>query len=212
MGRGGSADEGNENEDAATDGAEGPADLPQDAIDKVHETSQSVSSSDADGSSASGGSRAKRAKRTGSGTDQQQLQLQLQLQSQSSTGSDDKEASSGGPEEAAIEDDSGAHSDSSSRSGGTRGGRANRAAARAARSLRRQAKIEKTTPLATVPAQATWAGAVAGTNAAPVPASPESLKRIHATAEDEVVKVKLNTGTLYLYKGFIRRAVFVRRY
>ena len=140
------------------------------------------------------------------------LQLQLQLQSQSSTGSDDKEASSGGPEEAAIEDDSGAHSDSSSRSGGTRGGRANRAAARAARSLRRQAKIEKTTPLATVPAQATWAGAVAGTNAAPVPASPESLKRIHATAEDEVVKVKLNTGTLYLYKGFIRRAVFVRRY
>jgi len=210
MGRGGSADEGNENEDAATDGAEGPADLPQDAIDKVHETSQSVSSSDADGSSASGGSRAKRAKRTGSGTDQQQLQLQLQ--SQSSTGSDDKEASSGGPEEAAIEDDSGAHSDSSSRSGGTRGGRANRAAARAARSLRRQAKIEKTTPLATVPAQATWAGAVAGTNAAPVPASPESLKRIHATAEDEVVKVKLNTGTLYLYKGFIRRAVFVRRY
>ena len=210
MGRGGSADEGNENEDAATDGAEGPADLPQDAIDKVHETSQSVSSSDADGSSASGGSRAKRAKRTGSGTDQQQLQLQLQ--SQSSTGSDDKEASSGGPEEAAIDDDSGAHSDSSSRSGGTRGGRANRAAARAARSLRRQAKIEKTTPLATVPAQATWAGAVAGTNAAPVPASPESLKRIHATAEDEVVKVKLNTGTLYLYKGFIRRAVFVRRY
>ena len=210
MGRGGSADEGNENEDAATDGAEGPADLPQDAIDKVHETSQSVSSSDADGSSASGGSRAKRAKRTGSGTDQQQLQLQLQ--SQSSTGSDDKEASSGGQEEAAIEDDSGAHSDSSSRSGGTRGGRANRAAARAARSLRRQAKIEKTTPLATVPAQATWAGAVAGTNAAPVPASPESLKRIHATAEDEVVKVKLNTGTLYLYKGFIRRAVFVRRY
>ena len=210
MGRGGSADEGNENEDAATDGAEGPADLPQDAIDKVHETSQSVSSSDPDGSSASGGSRAKRAKRTGSGTDQQQLQLQLQ--SQSSTGSDDKEASSGGPEEAAIEDDSGAHSDSSSRSGGTRGGRANRAAARAARSLRRQAKIEKTTPLATVPAQATWAGAVAGTNAAPVPASPESLKRIHATAEDEVVKVKLNTGTLYLYKGFIRRAVFVRRY
>ena len=77
---------------------------------------------------------------------------------------------------------------------------------------KRQAKIEKTTPLATVPAQATWAGAVAGTNAAPVPASPESLKRIHATAEDEVVKVKLNTGTLYLYKGFIRRAVFVRRY
>lgn len=29
--------------------------------------------------------------------------------------------------------------------------------------------------------------------------------------EEEVVKVKLNTGTLYLYKGVNRRAVFVRR-
>jgi hypothetical protein len=29
--------------------------------------------------------------------------------------------------------------------------------------------------------------------------------------EEEVVKVKLNTGTLYLYKGLHRRAVFVRR-
>lgn len=29
--------------------------------------------------------------------------------------------------------------------------------------------------------------------------------------DEEVVKVKLNTGTLYLYKGLHRRAVFVRR-
>jgi hypothetical protein len=37
-----------------------------------------------------------------------------------------------------------------------------------------------------------------------------SLKK-KAGKEEEVVKVKLNTGTLYLYKGLHRRAVFVRR-
>lgn len=37
-----------------------------------------------------------------------------------------------------------------------------------------------------------------------------SLKK-KSGKEEEVVKVKLNTGTLYLYKGLHRRAVFVRR-
>jgi hypothetical protein len=37
------------------------------------------------------------------------------------------------------------------------------------------------------------------------------MKKGAGGAEEEVVKVKLNTGTLYLYKGLNRRAVFVRR-
>ena len=38
-----------------------------------------------------------------------------------------------------------------------------------------------------------------------------TTKKGDAGKEEEVVKVKLNTGTLYLYKGLHRRAVFVRR-
>lgn len=38
-----------------------------------------------------------------------------------------------------------------------------------------------------------------------------STKKNAEGNEEEVVKVKLNTGTLYLYKGANRRAVFVRR-
>ena len=37
------------------------------------------------------------------------------------------------------------------------------------------------------------------------------MKKGAGGKEEEVVRVKLNTGTLYLYKGFNRRAVFVRR-
>lgn len=37
------------------------------------------------------------------------------------------------------------------------------------------------------------------------------MKKGAGGKEEEVVKVKLNTGTLYLYKGLNRRAVFVRR-
>ena len=38
-----------------------------------------------------------------------------------------------------------------------------------------------------------------------------STKKGLSDKDEEVVKVKLNTGTLYLYKGVNRRAVFVRR-
>lgn len=43
-------------------------------------------------------------------------------------------------------------------------------------------------------------------------ADDDNAKRTRSAVDDEVVKVKMNTGTLYLYKGLNRRAVFVRRY
>lgn len=92
---------------------------------------------------------------------------------------------------------------------------ARRLSARAARSARRQAKIE------TDPTKK-------GSNANPAKKAfkrrneMKNMKRngsSNATTtkkgaggkDEEVVKVKLNTGTLYLYKGLHRRAVFVRR-
>mmetsp|Transcript_26312 Transcript_26312/g.38989 ORF Transcript_26312/g.38989 Transcript_26312/m.38989 type:complete len:172 (+) Transcript_26312:56-571(+) len=92
---------------------------------------------------------------------------------------------------------------------------ARRLTARAARSARRQAKIE------TDPTKK-------GSNANPAKKAfkrrndMKNMKRngsSNATTtkkgaggkDEEVVKVKLNTGTLYLYKGLHRRAVFVRR-
>lgn len=41
--------------------------------------------------------------------------------------------------------------------------------------------------------------------------SSKNMKKVAGDKDEEVVKVKLNTGTLYLYKGLDRRAVFVRR-
>lgn len=35
--------------------------------------------------------------------------------------------------------------------------------------------------------------------------------KLDKAADEEVIKVKLNTGTLYLYRGLNRRAVFIRR-
>ena len=43
-------------------------------------------------------------------------------------------------------------------------------------------------------------------------AEEENDKKAKLSVDDEVVKVKMNTGTLYLYKGLNRRAVFVRKY
>ncbi len=87
-----------------------------------------------------------------------------------------------------------------------------RLSARAARSARRQAKIE-VDPVAKDQI---------GTSTKKVFKRRMDVKRNNATSvgaslkkssdnEEEVVKVKLNTGTLYLYKGLHRRAVFVRR-
>jgi len=91
--------------------------------------------------------------------------------------------------------------------------------ARAQRSLRRQAKIE------TDPVQK---GCSTGNNFSIMKArrrldkhdlkpsnssmnSTTIMRKGPSGKEEEVVKVKLNTGTLYLYKGVNRRAVFVRR-
>ncbi len=88
--------------------------------------------------------------------------------------------------------------------------------ARAKRSKRRQAKIEKDpTKIASAIKKDNGKKSIEGS-------IPKKLVKGKATKnsstkkglggkEEEVVKVKLNTGTLYLYKGLHRRAVFVRR-
>jgi hypothetical protein len=87
--------------------------------------------------------------------------------------------------------------------------------ARAARSARRQAKIE-TDPVQKVPSiepskklhkrrlDMKSVKRNGSSNAS-------NMKKSAGGKDDEVVKVKLVTGTLYLYKGVHRRAVFVRR-
>lgn len=72
--------------------------------------------------------------------------------------------------------------------------------ARAERSLRRQRQMDEMTP-ANIKRNATR----------PVHKSTTNAKRVTNTKDEEVVKVKLNTGTLYMYRGENRRVVFVRR-
>lgn len=85
-----------------------------------------------------------------------------------------------------------------------------RVSAREARSRRRQAKIDEEAP-------AVGVEEVVGKRRAVLPpiASMSKSKRNRAgdggNAGSEVVKVKLLTGTLYLYRGEQRRAEFVRR-
>mmetsp|Transcript_28465 Transcript_28465/g.66820 ORF Transcript_28465/g.66820 Transcript_28465/m.66820 type:complete len:269 (-) Transcript_28465:123-929(-) len=107
------------------------------------------------------------------------------------------------------DEDDGAASDSSAPSTKKgKGGvdRGDRAASRAARSQRRQAKIEVTV---TEEVSKKTSGAKRPADAAA--ADDENGKKAKP-ADDEVVKVKMNTGTLYLYKGLHRRAVFVRKF
>ena len=145
----------------------------------------------------------------------------------SNSSSDDKSSSGGGrrskkdkksrrAEDAASaeskdddEEDDGAASDSSAPSTKKgKGGvdRADRAASRAARSQRRQAMIEVTV---TEEVSKKTSGAKRAADAAA--ADDENGKKAKP-ADDEVVKVKMNTGTLYLYKGLHRRVVFVRKF
>ena len=123
-------------------------------------------------------------------------------------------AAAGGGGDPADPEDDGAASDSSApipptkRGGrGGRGGRAGRASARAARSQRRQAMIEET-----VPEPDKKGGLKRAAPGGPGGAEDENDKKAKWSVDDEVVKVKMNTGTLYLYKGLNRRAVFVRKY
>jgi len=84
--------------------------------------------------------------------------------------------------------------------------------ARAQRSLRRQANIE------TVTAKAPSQRSTTNTNnrkrgrrhSGPVNSS-KAKKKVKSADDEEVVKIKLNTGTLYMYKGLNRRVSFVRR-
>uniref|UniRef100_A0A7S2S868 Uncharacterized protein n=1 Tax=Eucampia antarctica TaxID=49252 RepID=A0A7S2S868_9STRA len=76
--------------------------------------------------------------------------------------------------------------------------------ARAQRSLRRQANIE-TVAAKVVPRSA--AAIKRGRKQSPATSS----KRGKPADDEEVVKIKLNTGTLYMYRGLNRRVMFVRR-
>ena len=107
------------------------------------------------------------------------------------------------------EEDDGAASDSSAppmKKGKGGAGRADRAASRAQRSQRRQAMIAET-----VTEEVVKKTSVGSKRAADTAADDENGKKAKL-ADDEVVKVKMNTGTLYLYKGLNRRVVFVRKF
>ena len=99
-------------------------------------------------------------------------------------------------------------SDSSPTDDNSRGGSRSRASAREARSRRRQAMIDDA---AIVPGTEI----LAGKRKMPPPPGHRSKQYKQSEtqyAEDgEVVKVKLLTGTLYLYRGAQRRVEFVRR-
>lgn len=78
--------------------------------------------------------------------------------------------------------------------------------AREQRSLRRQAKIEEEAVILPPPVPSNGAN-----RKRRLPSKHSSLKKRKSDGDEEVVKVKLKTGTLYLYRGLNRRAEFVRR-
>lgn len=89
--------------------------------------------------------------------------------------------------------------------------------ARAERSLRRQGKIEKeqvqkgptVTKFGMKPGRRIDKNGLKQSNTSNN--STTIIRKGPSGKDEEVVKVKLNTGTLFLYKGVNRRAVFVRR-
>jgi hypothetical protein len=84
-----------------------------------------------------------------------------------------------------------------------------RQAAREQRSLRRQAKIDSDVNPALVAAPVSVESDLSKKRRIPPPK--QNAKRIKSDDGEEVVKVNLLTGTLYLYRGLHRRAEFVRR-
>lgn len=80
--------------------------------------------------------------------------------------------------------------------------------ARAERSLKRQRKIEKEQ---VQKGPSTVNKFMKPRRPNPMETSTTVFRKGPSGKEEEVVKVKLNTGTLFLYKGIHRRAVFVRR-
>lgn len=124
-----------------------------------------------------------------------------------SSSSDDepKKAKASGATKTAKPKDSNDGSDGDSSSPETSGGRKmsakDRVSAREARSRRRQAQIDQDVP----PGLVDPAG---GQRRAPQPSNPKKRQRGN---DGDVVKVKLLTGTLFIYKGLNRRAEFIRR-
>lgn len=108
------------------------------------------------------------------------------------------------PKGAEPADGSNAGSDTSSNVEATRGGKSSRVSAREARSKRRQAKIDEDVKEVVPPTGAKRRPPVA-------PVNPKKRKAGEPGEGDDVVKVKLLTGTLYLYRGRDRRVEFVRR-
>ena len=94
----------------------------------------------------------------------------------------------------------GSDDDSSTPETGSRRSSRDRVSAREERSRRRQAKIDED-----VPGQESSGG-----KRRPPPLN-GSKKRPRGENDGEVVKVKLLTGTLFLYRGLHRRAEFIRR-
>lgn len=100
-------------------------------------------------------------------------------------------------------DGSNAGSDTSSNVETTRSGKSSRVSAREARSRRRQAKIDEDVKEVVPPT---------GVKRRPPIVPGNAKKRQRGETEGgDVVKVKLLTGTLYLYRGRYRRVEFVRR-
>lgn len=99
-------------------------------------------------------------------------------------------------------DGSNAGSDTSSKEDRTLT-KAERVSAREARSKRRQAKIDVDIKDVIPPAD--------GKQGPVIPQGNAKKRQRGETEKDDVVKVKLLTGTLYLYRGQYRRVEFVRR-
>jgi hypothetical protein len=99
--------------------------------------------------------------------------------------------------------DDGSDDSSTPETAAARKSRVDRASAREERSRRRQAKIDEEIPIGP--------GEVVGGKRRPPPPPLSKNKRQRTEEDGEVVKVKLLTGTLYLYRGRQRRAEFIRR-
>lgn len=100
-------------------------------------------------------------------------------------------------------DGSNAGSDTSSNVESTRSGRSGRVSAREARSKRRQAMIDEDVKDGVVPAD--------GNPRPPILPGNAKKRQREETDGGDVVKVKLLTGTLFLYRGRYRRVEFIRR-
>lgn len=126
------------------------------------------------------------------------------MSSEGETGDETKGSKKAGKKNVQFHEDSIASSDVDSETSGRPRSARDRVSAREARSRRRQAKIDE-------PGE----GEILDGGKRMLPQEPISskmAKRHHSGDGDgEVVKVKLLTGTLYLYRGEQRRAEFIRR-